>query len=268
MPLTPRRVLRAFRYAMFFDGVDDHVDIPLTVYRWPGITIQEWMYPFHPKANISWSKFSMIGVYGVGYTSTFIGTDNRYDYTFLGFFFTTRTPDETLVHYVYGIYTDRNTWVNVARRFSLSDRALAYHVNGSNVYSWSIPSTEATVLEWNPDTATYPSRYKRFVLGANVLGGESMKMMQYQLLIYARALPDPEILWNYLNPDNPIRNGLILWLQADPNNVKDVDGDGLLEWIDLSGFGNHGKIYGARLVELIKTPARTLTTTRALPVAR
>jgi hypothetical protein len=87
-------------------------------------------------------------------------------------------------------------------------------------------------------------------------------------LIYSRALTDSEVRWNYLYPDNPIRNGLVLWLKADPQYVKDIDGDGVLEWLDLSGFNNHGKIYGARLVELIKTPARALPVARLVPVAR
>jgi len=89
-----------------------------------------------------------------------------------------------------------------------------------------------------------------------------------QVLLYSRALSDSEIQWNYQYPDKPIRNGLVLWLQADPQYIKDVDGDGILEWIDLSGYNNHGKIYGAQLVQLIKTPARALTPARVLKPAR
>ena len=50
--------------------------------------------------------------------------------------------------------------------------------------------------------------------------------------------------------------------------MKDIDGDGVLEWLDLSGFNNHGKIYGAQLVQLIKTPARLLPPNRVLASAR
>ena len=53
MPLPPRRVLRTFKYAVYFNGVNAYVVIPLTVYGWSGITIQEWIYPYHPKANIA-----------------------------------------------------------------------------------------------------------------------------------------------------------------------------------------------------------------------
>jgi hypothetical protein len=248
--------LRTFRYAVYFDGVDDYVVIPLTVYGWQGITVIERLYPFHPKANSAWTKFSMIGDIWTDRPSVFWSTDSRYDYTALVLAFNTRRPDGTIKYYGFSIFAYRNMWVNVAYRFSTSDRVLAGYVNGVRVYTASIPSTEITVLEWNPDTATRPWMYRRFVLGANVYGGENMKMMQFQLLIYSRALSDSEIAWNYWNPDNPVRNGLVVWLQADPLYVEDIDGDGVLEWVDLSGSGNHGKIYGARLVELIRTPAR------------
>jgi len=198
----------------------------------------------------------------------FWGTDNRYDYTSLNLLFVTRKPDGTRGYYGFSIYAYRNTWVNTAWRFSLSDRALVGYVNGTKVYTASVPSTEKTVLEWNPNTATYPQRYKQFVLGANVNCGGNMKMMQYQLLVYTRALSDSEIAWNYNYPDNPVRNGLVVWLQADPAYVKDIDGDGVLEWIDLSGFGNRGKIYGAQLVQLIKPTQRLLTPSRILSVVR
>jgi len=182
----------------------------------------------------------------------------------------TRKPDGALGIYGYGfsLLAYRNMWVNVAYRFSTSDRVLAGYVNGVRVYTDSIPSTEITVLEWNPDTATSPWMYRRFVLGGNVRGDQNMRMMQFQLLVYSRVLSDSEIAWNYRNPDNPVRNGLIVWLQADPQYIMDIDGDGVLEWVDLSGSGNHGKIYGARLVELIRAPMRLLTTSGVVGVAR
>jgi len=268
MPLPPSRILRIFRYAMYFDGVGAYVVIPLTVYGWSAITIQEWLYPYHPKANSAYSKFTMIGDHVVDYSSVRWGTDNRYDYTYLLFTFVTRKPDGTPRGYTFNIYAYRNSWVNTAWRFSLSDRTLVGYVNGGKVYTASIPSDEKTILEWNPNTATYPERYRRFVLGANAQLAENMKMMQYQLLVYTRDLADKDVEWNFKNPDNPVRNGLYVWLQADPQYVKDIDGDGVLEWIDLSGYGNHGKIYGAQLVQLVKTPARILTPARVLKPAR
>jgi hypothetical protein len=85
---------------------------------------------------------------------------------------------------------------------------------------------------------------------------------------YSRALSYSEIQQNYNYPDNPTKNGLVLWLKAAPQYVKDIDGDGILEWLDLSGYGNHGKIYGAQLVKLIKDASRVIQAQRVLACAR
>jgi hypothetical protein len=250
MPLQAKRVLKQFKYAMYFNGVNAYVVIPLTVYGWSGITIQEWIYPFHPKANREWSKSGMIGDVWNNSPSMFFDTDGAYDYTWFSSWFATSKPDATIRYYIFYFYTYKNVWFNVVRGFDLSSRTYKVFVNGGSVYTASIPSTEITVLEWNPATATNPYMYQRFVLGANVNGGENMMMMQSQLLIYSRALSDSEIQYNYNNPNNPITNGLVLWLQADP---KYVSGN---TWLDLSGYNNNGTIYGAQLVQLEKTPLR------------
>jgi hypothetical protein len=230
--------------AMYFNGINAYVVIPLIVYRWSGITVQEWLYPFHPKANPAWSKFSMIGDYGTDFPSVFYGTDNRYDYTGLGLHFTTRKFDGTRGFYGFSFYDYRNAWVNVAYRFSLTDRVFAGYINGARVYTATVPSTEYTILEWNPDTATYPHLYKRFVLGANVLGGENMKMMQGSILVYSRSLTDSEVVHNMLNPNSPIRDGLVLWLDARAcDTSRNI-------CYDLSGNNNHGTMYNVSIVTL------------------
>jgi hypothetical protein len=269
MPLTPVRTLRIpSRYAMFFDGIDDYVKIEqFTVYGWGEITIQEWIYPFHPKANNAWTKLNMIGDYWVDYPSTFLSTDNRYDYTALYVSWYFRRPTGTRGVYEQNLITYRNTWVNIVRRFN-SDREYAVFANSVKLGSFTVSSTEKTVLEWDPATATFPTRYRRFVLGADVNFEAWMKLMQFQLLIYNRALSDGEIAWNFNNPFNPVRDGLRLALVAHPDYIRDIDNDGILEWIDLSGNNNHGKIFGAALVDLFKTPVRTLPAVRTLPVAR
>jgi hypothetical protein len=83
-----------------------------------------------------------------------------------------------------------------------------------------------------------------------------------QVLIYSRALSGSEIQYNYQNPNNPITNGLVLWLQADP---KYISGN---TWLDLSGYGNNGTIYNAQLIQLEKTPARVLNVNRVLGAVR
>jgi hypothetical protein len=65
-----------------------------------------------------------------------------------------------------------------------------------------------------------------------------------QVLIYSRALSDSEITWNYNNLNNPIRDGLVLWLDARAcDTSRNI-------CYDLSGNNNHGTIYGAQVVTL------------------
>jgi len=262
MPL-PRRVQRVPPRALYFDGVDDYVVVPLTVYGWPGITVMELQYPFWPKANSLWSKYTMLGDPWADKPSFYWFANDRLDYTTLSLSFGTRRPDGTRGLYEgFSIYAYRNSWISTAWSFDLASRKLTGYINGNSVYTASIPSDEITVLEWNPSTATYPQRYRQLVLGANVLGSENMKLMQAQILVYSRALSPEEILWNYMYPDNPIRNGLVLWLHWDSIDVS----RGI--WYDKSGYGNHGTIYGATLVQIVKQPRRILSPSRILAPAR
>jgi len=256
VPLSPVRGIRVVRHAVFHDGIDDYTKIePFTVYGWREITIEELVYPYHPKANLLWSKFSMIGDYWTDYPSTFIEPNNRFDYTRIYVYWTTRRPDGTKGVFVFNIFEYRNTWVHVVRRFTTT-REYSIRVNAERKYSVSIPPDEITVLEWNPDTATYPERYKRFMLGANVWFDEHMKVSYYAFRAYSRALEDWEIEHNFRYPYDPVKKDLEVYLLAHPDYIADIDGDGVLEWIDLSGKNRHAKLYGATLVELVKPPAR------------
>jgi len=95
-----------------------------------------------------------------------------------------------------------------------------------------------------------------------------MKVMYASLLIYNRALSAEEIRHNMLSPASPVRKGLVVWLLAKPDMVKDVDGDGRLEWINLASNFYHAKLYGASLVSLVKAPARVLEAVTVRGVAR
>jgi len=66
----------------------------------------------------------------------------------------------------------------------------------------------------------------------------------WQVLIYNRALSDAEVAQLYSNPTNPIREGLVLWLQADPAYIKGST------WLDLSGHGNNATLYNTQLIPL------------------
>ena len=76
----------------------------------------------------------------------------------------------------------------------------------------------------------------------------------WQVLVYNRALSDSEIAQLYSNPTNPIRDGLVLWLQADPAYIQGST------WVDLSGNGNNATLNNAQLVQLV-TPSPTISPT-------
>ncbi|MCC6050947.1 MAG: DUF2341 domain-containing protein, partial [Thermofilum sp.] len=64
-----------------------------------------------------------------------------------------------------------------------------------------------------------------------------------QVLVYNRSLSTAELQQNINNPSTPSRNGLVLWLRADPSYLYDLNWDGYVDWIDLSGNGNHGTLF-------------------------
>ena len=220
------------------DGTDNYTVVePFIIYDWNEITIEELIYPVKPKANTMYSKFGMIGDVWTDYPATYLDTNGRYDYTWLGVQWYVRKPDGTSVSYGWSMIDYVNQWVQVIRRFT-EDREYSVWINGEKKYSATVPEDYITVLEWDPDTATYPERYKRFVLGANAMFGEFMTVKYGYLRIYKdKALTDDEIQHNLNDPMNPVTDGLVLWLNGHrlENNVVP----------DLSGHGNDGTIYGA-----------------------
>ncbi|MEO0202342.1 MAG: hypothetical protein ABIL37_01285 [candidate division WOR-3 bacterium] len=226
-----------------FDGVNDYVVIglqpdgsgtPFTVYGWSEITIEELIYSIHPKANYALSKTSMIGDHWIDRVATYYNTEGRHDYTWMIVEMQTKRSDGSTGWYPTSVYAYRNSWVHVVRRFTDS-RELSYWINGLRVYYTTIPSNEYTIFEWNPDNnATYPERYKRFVLGASVVFSEWMTIKYSYIRIYNRALSNQEILNNL----NGIINttGLVVYINASSWNGS--------VFVDWSGNNNHGVPYG------------------------
>ncbi|MFZ8808419.1 MAG: LamG-like jellyroll fold domain-containing protein, partial [Pyrobaculum sp.] len=79
------------------------------------------------------------------------------------------------------------------------------------------------------------------------LGGEGdgtdQQLWNVVFAVYNRALSASEIAaWR---PEAPVGGGLEMYYYAHPQFVRDVDGDGVLEWLDLSGNNRHAKLRGA-----------------------
>jgi len=243
MPLTAKRVFKQFRYAMYFNGKSYYVRLspPPVSSAYTGMV---WMNSLGSTGNVQnafrWNCLSLINVGWI---------DPSY-----------RTLD-VFAYDKYILLADPNTvrgqWIHISS-VVIDNQALYGYLNASLKGSVSIGTT------------TKPTSRNMYVGAEDCPGYPYYFFYGYvaQVLLYTRALSDSEVQWNYSYPDNPVRNGLVLWLKADPSYVKDIDNDGILEWIDLSGYNNHGKIYGATLVQLIKTSARVLKPARILKPVR
>ena len=236
MPLTPKRVLRQFRYAMYFNGVNNYVkinDVP-QLNNSLEATFIYWVYYINP------SDYDLSG-----YIKRDYGPAIRFGRTSNGqVFINPGTHTDIYINYI----LNPSYWYYLALVIRCGVSWYVY-VNVSYIASGTngLPSYIETGAPWGIGATIEFGNIRYYVSG----------YIPY-VFIYSRALSDSEIQFNYQNPDKPIRNGLVLWLQADPQYIKDIDNDGILEWIDLSGYNNHGKIYGAQLVQLIKTPSRVL----------
>jgi hypothetical protein len=242
MPLTPYRVLRTFKYAMYFDGVDDYIEVMhSSVFEPTDITAMLWINPFswlHTPTAVALISKRIVA--SDGYIVFWLASTSTIDFDWGGFSYRWDT----------GYNPPLNTWAFLA--FTRDSNGRRLYVNGSFYSSTTNPGgspASGSVLRIGMDAISPRYWFQGYIA---------------QVLIYSRALSDSEVQWNYNNPDNPVRDGLVLWLRACPDCVKDIDGDGRLEWVDLSGYGNHGKIYGAQLVQLTKTPARSLVPARLL----
>lgn len=116
-----------------------------------------------------------------------------------------------------------------------------FGVRGNTLVS-SIDGTLYGTTTFTKRRAVYP---RPIELGCRVHAHSFTKIYIAQLLVYrGRMLSAPEIVHNMLNPSNPVRDGLVLWLDAracDP--ARGV-------CYDLSGNGNHGTMYNVQVVQL------------------
>jgi hypothetical protein len=247
MPLAPtRKLMIPSRYAMSFDGVDDFVELPKAIIgdleTTGDFTILAWVCP---RVFITQNP---IYIEQVGsHTRNYLYIEN-----------TKRLAWDQYPPVGGQLYSKT---IMIATRWSYTG-----FVQKLNAYQkiYMNGAEDASRSSWEVYAGITPNR---FMIGVR-LGHYYSNIIIGEILIYSRALSASEISWNYQNFYNPVRDDLVLCLIADPQYVKDIDGDGILEWVDLSGYNNHGKIYGATLVDLYKAPVRTLPAARTMLVAR
>jgi len=234
MPLSATRVLRTFPKAMYFDGIDDYVSIPDS---------QSLRWGYNPFTIMFWYKETTVGAQDImrhaglvktGYWSlSFITSTSE-------LLFVTRSSD-TNEYFIILMTARPSNWACVA--LTRQDPTWTFYLNGS----FNSQKTDTRTGRGMDFAGIYIGRLL-FVSHFNGLISN--------VLIYNRALSQTEIQYNYQNPDNPIRNGLVLWLSYDS-----VSGS---TWYDKSGNNINGTIYGATLQNVIKQHTRLLTPTRIL----
>jgi len=208
--------VRSFSCYCIFDGIDDCVDF--------GSKIDDMLADVEGLSVLAW--YNAFNLYGgrqvVGdYTWNAWSLQQR-DHGYWVFTHCGRNYDTVSWH-----NDKKNAWIHVA---GVWDRSNLYaYVNGSLVKS----KATTQPLRLNPATRIGASHSYDFWLG-----------LIREVLIYRRALNSEEVkdVYEGVYP----KDGLILHVVAHPNYIQDTDGDGVLEWIDISGCENHGKIIGAR----------------------
>jgi hypothetical protein len=235
MSLTASRAfIVPSRYALFFDGVDDYVDFGDAL-DFPGrapfsvVSIfMDWGRDYSWRRLISKERSAAPRqgwlIFRDAYTN--IIALERW-----------RDGSVNRVLFAYAPHT----WNHVA--FTYDGTTMRGYLNGE--LKASLTSTLSLLDLTQPLTVAKISDVGIFY-----------RVMIVQIMVYSRALSDLEVLQNFRNPFNPVRDGLELCVVAHPDHVNDIDGDAIPEWIDLSGKGRHGKIYGARVVEVVRAPAR------------
>ena len=127
----------------------------------------------------------------------------------------------------------RTRFVGLA--FSASQGLIQVYLDGQLYQSVSFtPSGGGVLYNVNMQVGAYLSYY--FLYG-----------YVYAVYVYNRTLTDAEIAAIYTWPLSPTPVGMVLWYMADPAFFNGT------HWLDASGNGRHGRVYGtARLVQAVE----------------
>jgi hypothetical protein len=207
--------------AMYFNGVNSYVEVPdsPTLQAKPPFTVCAWIFPLSFK-----SPMRVFGK-GEGYFVTGGWTLNQQDYPNLYVFW---WNDGTNRDSVFNFPIDTGKWSFFCAVFS--GNQVNVYVNGAFVKG----KTTNIFPTGAPGYSFYLGR-SSVAYYSNVLLGE--------VLIYkSLALNQAGIQYNMNNPNNPIRDGLVLWLDA-----RACDTSKNICW-DLSGNGNHGAMYNVQII--------------------
>jgi len=216
-PKLPMRIPNSIgfkRYAMYFDGVDDYVEVAGLEAPTPFTVSVYFMRKGSGTGGvprlITTSPTDWGIEFGVGNTAI---TDK------LGFYL--MFTDGTSTGWVGVLDIKNNIWYYAV--LSFDGTWVRVYVNGNEVYSND---------EWAGKTV---NNLAPIDIGGGP-GSDYFNGVIALVCIYNRALSENEIRYNMLDYENPVRDGLVLWLHDR------IVGD---TWYDDSGNGNDGTINGA-----------------------
>jgi len=231
MPLTPRRIQKIPPQALYFDGVDDYVYIGEVTRAFPRTLV----VTFYALGKAGFQ--SLLGKNYGGLAESTIQFESSF-------------PQPLYFYYYDGSASQKLG--STSTRFS----ALTWYT----VVAVFDPSLSAVYVNGTLDktfTPAYPMTYHasaRFQVSGRYPDNKALfNGYVSRVLVYERYLSQSEAQQLCTNPDNPVRDSLVLWLHWD--SIDPVAG----KWWDKSGNGNHGTIYGATLRQIIKSPSRILT---------
>lgn len=241
MPLDRERILpRLPPRALSFDGVDDYVSVPASA-------------SFANIIEITIEAFiSRLGD-GTGGYQKIAGTYSYSPYGGYALFYAREsqkirfyTRDTTSGYYVEDTeIIPTNRWIHYVGTYS----------NGTlKLYR------DATIIA--SSTGNYTPILTDFEIGAWVQFSYYFNGYIGFVRIYNRALSDDEIMYNYLHPGDPVRDGLVLWLHWDSIDITNS------LWKDKTYYGNDATIYGATEQVFTQDVVRRLTPVRTQAVER
>jgi len=203
------------RFALNFDGVDDYVRVPhsdaLNIATGNRITIEVRAY------LTGWQPGHHVGILVDKRTENQANYNWEYNANLMMY----RVHAAGAVWAV-SVPHSLNTWNHYV--MTLDGPVLRGYINGE------LKAERADVPEAGMNTVD-------LFIGQTVFGSFRIVGFISEVRIYNRPLTPDEVLWNYLHPDDPVRDGLVLWLRMDEGYGDTV--------YDLSGLGNNGTIYGA-----------------------
>jgi len=231
--------LPPFRYAFYFDGVDDYmIVLHNDTLNLTTLTLAFWSFEV---VNVGWTVVGKQATttYREAYGITFRWDSENYKIT---------DQNDSLVLIFYRIQLLKPTF-------------LAMTFDGSTLKGYANDMFVGSKASNPPQQNT-----RDFYIGRWWSSAQSLRGYIHAVYLYSRVLSDSEIVKLY-NGKVPT-DGIIMLLEAHPDNVKDVDGDGINEWIDKSGYGNHAKIYGATLKDLYELERPAQPPLRLAPALR